>query len=487
VSGEYYLGLDVGTQGTKGIVVAAATQQVVARASASYDLLPGLPEGAAEQHPQTWLEAIATVARALWDSVDAAAVRGLAISGQQHGLVVLDSAGEVLRPAKLWCDTVAFEEAQEISAALGEPIPAGFTAPKVMWLARHEPQVWERTQTVLLPHDFINYRLTGRACMEAGDASGTGFFDVATGRFRAERLARVDPALADRVPELVPAGAWIGALDARGAELLGLAPGTPVATGAGDNMASALGSGATRAGVYTLSLGTSGTLFCRSDVPARDPGGSVAAFCSSDGAYLPLLCVMNLTGVTGEVERAFGLDLDHLTRRARAVAPGCEGVQWLPYLAGERVPDLPQATGTLLGLRAGSLAPEVLFRAALEGTTLNLAWGAERMSALVGAPSELRLVGGAARNELWRSILASALDCPVVALGEPESAALGAAVQALWTARREHDPNLASDAVAQRFVQRAGEPTLPDAELRDCYAELGRSFRANVRALYAVD
>ena len=480
------LGLDVGTQGTKGVVVDAETRAVVARASRNYGLIEGLPPGAAEQDPATWIDAVQGVARELCaaEGVDPGGVSAVGVSGQQHGLVVLDEDDRVVRPAKLWCDTSTAAEARELSEAFGRNVPTGFTASKIRWLAKREPEAWARTRAVLLPHDYVNFRLTGHKTMEAGDASGTGFFDPVERTFHADEVRLTDPALAAKLPALVAAGEPAGALSPEGADLLGLSEGVAVSAGGGDNMMSAVGSGATRPGVVVVSLGTSGTVFTYCAEPVVDPEGLIAPFCGSIGGWLPLLCVMNLTGVTEEVRAAFDADIDALTQEARAVPPGCDGLSWLPYLQGERVPDLPEATGTLLGMRPGHLRRGVLFRAAIEGTSQNLAWGVDRMRALGVAVDEVHLVGGAARNDLWRSILADVLDCPVVPLEEPESAALGAALQALWTVRRAAGEACSADEVARPFVQRASEATAPDAERAALYRALGERFREQARALY---
>jgi sugar (pentulose or hexulose) kinase len=232
------------------------------------------------------------------------------------------------------------------------------------------------------------------------------------------------------------------------------------------------------------SLGTSGTVFTHSQTPILDPEGLIAPFCASVGGWLPLLCVMNLTGVTEEVRASCGRSHAELTEAASRVDAGCDGLLWLPYLAGERVPDLPRATGSLLGMRAGHLRPEVLYRAALEGTSLNLAWGVERMRALGLEVREVNLVGGAARNPLWRSILASCLDAPVQLLVEPESAALGAALQAAWTLRLERGEGAAIHELARPFIVREGEPALPDARWREVYALAGERLQERVRTLY---
>lgn len=478
------LGFDVGTQGTKAIVVAPATGAVVARASAPHRLAEALPPGHVEQEPAWWLDAVVACAHEVARQIDVRRLAGLGVSGQQHGAVLLDADGAVVRPAKLWCDTSTAAEARDLGQRLGRSVPTGFTASKLLWCARHEPERWARVRRVLLPHDYVNWWLTGVATMEAGDASGTGFFAPATRTFDAAAMAAVDGRLPALLPPLLPAGALAGRLTAAAAARLGLPAGLPVSTGGGDNMMSAIGSGATTAGVVVVSLGTSGTIFTRTESPVVDPDGLIAPFCSSDGAYLPLLCVMNLTGVTEEVKALTGLDHASLTAAAAAVRPGADGLLWLPFLVGERVPDLPEATGTLLGVRPGCLRPGHLYRAALEGTSLNLAMGLDRLRGLGLLVDEVRLTGGAARNGLWRQVLADVFAVPVAVLEETESAALGAALQASWALRRAAgETDLRCDEVAAPSI-RLGARTLPQPRLGPAHAALRVRFAAALERLH---
>ncbi len=486
-----HLGLDVGTQSTKGLVVDAETSTVVARAASSYDLLEGLPVGAAEQHPNTWLEAVESVARELWQKLEPepGELRGIGVSGQQHGLVILGEGDRVLRASKLWCDTTTTAEAEELSERWGRSVPAGFSASKVLWLARHEPELWERTQRVCLPHDFLNLRLTGEFTAECGDASGTGWFDATTRTWDSTAVDTLVPEFKRRLAPLIDSGSQAGRLTPAGARILGLDEahaGVSVASGGGDNMMSAIGAGATREGVCVLSLGTSATVSVRSETPVVDPSGAIAAFCDSAGGWLPLLCVMNATGVLSEVAEAFGATLNELTHAARKVEVGARGVEFLPFLAGERVPDLPGATGSIGGLRAGSLRPAVIFRAALEGVSLNLAWGVARMRTLGLAVDRVRLVGGGARNSLWATILADTLNVRVEPCKELESAALGAALQSLWACTRASDREADLTDLAAPFVS-LEQALVPDPDRVRLYEELQESFRASVAQLYGAN
>ncbi len=460
--GDLFLGVDVGTQSTKAVLVDVESGDVVARAARAYDLMEGLPAGHAEQHPSTWTEA-ATAAIGEVSQGLGQRVRGIGVSGQQHGAVLLGDGDQVLRPAKLWCDTSAADEAAALSSELGRSIPAGFTAPKLRWSAEREPELWARVRRVLLPHDFLNLFLTGEFFTEVGDASGTGYLDPVRGAYDAEAVDRTAPGLADLLPPLRPCAAPAGALSATAAAALGLEAGTPVSAGGGDNMMSAIGAGATRPGVSVCSLGTSATVFAFSAEPAVDPGGDIASFrASSAGAggeagHLPLLCVMNCTEPLEDLRALTGRGHDELTELARTAPMGDELL--VPFFMGERVPNLPDATASLTGLRPGSLSPGVLYRAALEGVALNLASGVERMRGMGIEPDEVRLVGGAARNSLWQELLATTFGVPVRVLMETETAAVGAALQVAAAVRQEP-----LDGVAQRFVAYGGPAVAPSAE-----------------------
>jgi len=484
-----FAGFDVGTGGLKGLLIDASTGSIVARASASYGMIPNLPAGAAEQHPQSWIEALGSVSRRLFATpgVDPARLGGLGISGQQHGLVVLDEQGDVVRPAKLWCDTSTADEARELTQRLGRAVPSGFTAPKVLWLARHEAARWKQVRHVLLPHDYVNFRLSGERWCEAGDASGTGWFDARARAIDTAAAAAIDPRLPGLLPRLVDSGAIAGRLSEAGARLLGLAGaqvGTPISSGGGDNMMSAIGAGATRADIAVLSLGTSATVFAYSDELVLDPAGLVAPFCDSTGGWLPLLCLMNAAAALEEVRACFDLPHAQLEREARELPLEPEGALFLPFFAGERVPDLPHARAALLGLGSGSLTRARLYRACMEGIALNLAAGVERLRRLGLACTQLRAVGGGARNALWLELIADACDARITPLEEPESAALGAALQARWCVARERGEALDADGIAHAWARPGAAPIEPDPARRAAMRRLAERFGQALGALY---
>jgi xylulokinase len=443
------LGLDSGTQSTKCIVLDVQTGDILAQASEKYALIDGLPAGHLEQHPADWIRAVeATVEDCLQQVGERRKeIRAIGVSGQQHGLVALDAADQVVRPAKLWCDTStsaecdllasAFGGAAGLIAAAGNAIPPGFTAPKLLWMKRHEPDNFARTTAVLLPHDFLNFFLTGVKRMEFGDASGTGLLDVRTRQWHAGLMEAIDPRVAEMLPPVGSSLEKHGWLRSDLAARWGLSEGVVVSAGGGDNMMGAIGTGNVQAGVVTASLGTSGTLFATADQPVVDARGEVAAFCSSTDQWLPLVCTMNVTVLTEQVRKMFGWDHGQLERAVAGAPAGADGLLFLPYLNGERTPNLPDGRGVLHGMRMDNMTPSHVARAAMEGVTVGLGYGLRRFAGLGVTPTEIRLTGGGSQSAIWRQICADVFGVPVVCLQSAEGAALGAAIQAAAAAESE--------------------------------------------------
>jgi xylulokinase len=459
-----YLGIDCGTQSTKALLW-SPDAGVIATSAVKYGLMQGLPAGHKEQAPATWSDAMHGCMAQLGATQDLGAVRAIGVSGQQHGAVFLDETGTSIRPAKLWCDTSTQAECEAIVAAaggfdayhaeIGNALPTGFTAGKICWLRQHEPSNYRRVASILLPHDWLNFQLTGCKTTDAGDASGTGYFDVRARRWSRRALGWIDPDrdLSDALPELVPAGESAGTLRAALAGAWGMRPDVVVSSGSGDNMMAALGAGAVTPGRVVMSLGTSGTVFACAAQAAVDPTGQIAAFCDASGGWLPLGCTLNVTVATEMVRRAFlhGADYDGFETAVASVAPGCDGLLLLPYLEGERLPDLPNGTGVYLGVRPATATPAHFARAAMEGATLGLNHALTHLLALLdGAPDELVLLGGGARSATWRQIVADITELPVVRPETEEGPALGAAIQAAWTHTRGDLAELCAQAVCFR-------------------------------------
>ena len=443
-----FIGIDSGTQSVKAVVLDLERREVIAEARAPHRMIGGLPVGHMEQHPEEWTAAMDTAILEVAAKIDRARVRGIGVSGQQHGFVPLDENGRVIRPAKLWCDTSTTAECALITKKLGGPKAAirktgnlilpGFTAPKILWLKRHEPANYRRLRHVLLPHDYLNLHLTGNYRMEFGDASGTALMDVRKRVWSREALAAIDRSLGDWLPPLSESHEAAGTLRPDMATRYGLSADVVVSAGGGDNMMGAIGTGNVAPGVISASFGTSGTIYAYANQPVVDPEGEIAAFCSSTGGWLPLLCTMNVTTVTEQIRALFGWDHAALEQAVRSVGPGADGLMLLPYFAGERTPNVPEGTGVLFGLNAQTLQREHTARAAMEGVTLGMNYGLRRLAELGVKAKEIRVTGGGAKSAVWRQMMADIFAVPVVGMVEDEGAALGGALQAAWcVARRE--------------------------------------------------
>jgi xylulokinase len=480
-----FIGIDSGTQSTKALVVDARTGAAVGAAAAAYDLIPGLPTGAKEQHPETWRKAAVKAVKAALKAARANAeeVVGIGVSGQQHGFVPLDKTGHVIRPAKLWCDTTTTAECDEITATMGGPkktikllgnaVLPGFTAPKVLWLKKHEPDHFARLATVLLPHDYLNYWLTGRISMEYGDASGSALMDVRRRRWSEEAVKAIDSELLGKLPTLSPSDEPAGALSLETARELGLRPGLLVSAGGGDNMMGAIGTGNTREGVVTASFGTSGTVYACAEKPIVDPSGEIAAFCDSTNRWLPLLCTMNVTVATEMVRRDFKIEHAAFEKTASKAPVGSDGLLLLPYFEGERTPNIPDGTGVFLGVRPSTFTAAHFARATMEGVTLGMNYGLRRLAELGVKATQVRATGGGAKSKLWRQIMADVFNAEVVTLQVAEGAAFGAALQALWCWERSRGESSGIENVTDRFVKlNLKETTSPNPDAVKVYQDL---------------
>jgi xylulokinase len=471
------LGIDCGTQSTKCIALDVDSGEILATAQEAYGFVPGLPPGAMEQNPSDWTSATNASIRSVLQELGGrkAEVRCMGVSGQQHGLVVLDEKGEVIRPAKLWCDTSTAAQCEKLTQALGGISAAidatgnaflpGYTAPKILWIKDNEPENFKKIHSVLLPHDFLNFWLTGEKSMEFGDASGTALLDVRQRVWSPEVINAIDPDLVNWLPSLGSSRRTVGFV--RGALLAdwGLDGPVVVAAGGGDNMMGAIGTGNVASGVVTASLGTSGTLYAFSESPIVDSKGEVAAFCDSTDHWLPLVCTMNVTLVTELVRNLFGWDHAAFEKEASEVPTGSEGLLLQPYLTGERTPNLPEATGSWSGVTTSNFTPGHLARAAMEGVTLGLGYGLRRFRELGVLPTEIRLTGGGSNSSLWRQIAADVFGVPTVCLQSGEGAALGAALQAFDSWAREQGSDATLQDLTDRLV-RLDETTrtMPDVD-----------------------
>jgi len=467
------VGLDVGTTGVKALRI-SPDGEIVARAEEGYRLSTPQP-GWAEQDPEDWWKA----AEAALAAVGSEGVVGIGLSGQMHGLVALDNTDRVLRPAILWNDQRTGAECAEIEARFGlrelvrltgnRALP-GFTAPKLLWLRRHEPDVYARIARVLLPKDYVRLRLVGEHATDVADASGTLLFDVRQRRWSGEVLEGLEiPA------DWVPAALESTGLSGRTAD------GVPVAAGAGDQAAGALGVGVDRPGPLSVVLGTSGVVFAALPAFAADPDGRVHSFCHAvpDGwhAMGVMLSAAGSLGWLREVV-APGEPADEVVAEAEPWPPGVEGLTFLPYLAGERTPHVdPAARAAFAGL---SLRHDrgALVRAVLEGVAFGLRDSLELLRAIGVEPESARVSGGGARSELWLRIVASVLELPLERTAAEEGAAFGAALLGGVAAGVFAD---VQEAVAATV--RVRDTIEPEPEWIEPYAHAYRRFRSLYPAL----
>jgi xylulokinase len=448
-----FLGIDTGTSGTKAVLI-DETGSLLASYTQEYELSTPHPQWA-EQHPDTdWWEAAQVVIRAVLAKagVSGDQIGGIGLTGQMHGSVFLDKAGKVLRPALLWCDARTGVECAEITEAIGgtqklfetigQPILASFTAPKIVWVRKHEPQVYAQIAQVLLPKDYIRYKLTGEYATEVSDASGTSLLDVRKRDWSPAMLSALDIPRS-WLPRVYESPEVSGTITAEAAALTGLKAGTPVVGGGGDQAAGGVGTGTVETGRVSSALGTSGVVFAHSADPFFDPEMRIQTFCHAvPGAWHLMGCMLSSGGSLrwlrdtffhpeGVVARTTGGDAyDLMTRGAATVPPGSEGLLFLPYLTGERTPyPDPDATGVFFGATLRTTRA-YFARAVLEGVAYSFK-DAFRLLEEIGVPvSEVRASGGGAKSAFWLQILADVIGQPHRLLNVDEGPAFGAALLA---------------------------------------------------------
>ena len=439
---KYFIGIDSSTTATKALLM-EERGQVLGVASSEYPYETPQPLWS-EQEPSLWWRATMESIRQVLvkTGVDANLVKGIGLTGQMHGLVLLDENGEVLRPAILWndqrtgaqCDTIRAKLGREkLIQITGNDALTGFTAPKILWVQEHEPEIWKQVHRILLPKDYVRYKLTGEFASDRAGGAGTILFDLAKRDWSPEVLS-VLGIPADYLPKTYEGTDVTGTLSPEVAEELGLPAGIPVFGGGGDQAAAAVGTGSVRAGVVSLSLGTSGVVFATTDGPFVEPEGRLHAFCHSVPGKWHLMGVMLSAAGSLRWHRdtfAPNTDYETLLKPAGSVPAGSDGLFFLPYLTGERTPHPdPLARGAFVGLTVRHGFPH-LTRAVLEGVSFGLRDSFELMkSAGLEGISQVRVTGGGARSPLWRQILADVFGTEIVTVNAEEGAAYGAALLA---------------------------------------------------------
>lgn len=484
----YAIGVDSGTQGTKVLII-DVEGKVCGRGYYPHRMIEGLQPGESEQDPRTWMEAFEkALAQAIEEAkVEPSKVMAMGVAGQQHGFVPLNKQGQPIRAAKLWNDTSTIEETEIIVEKLGGPkgyiqklgigLAVGYTASKILWLKRREPKNYTQLATVLLPHNYINFCLTGKKHMEYGDASGTGLLDIRKQQWHREAIEAIDPELEAKLPPLSHPAEPVGYLKENTARKFGMDK-VLVASGGGDNMMGAIGTGNVMPGLCTLSLGTSGTVYSYFSEPSIDPEGEIAAYCDSTGGWLPLLCTMNVTNTTEYFKSTFNVSSQDLERMAAKAPAGAEGLIFLPFLDGERVPVLPFASSVFFGLNRKTFNPSNMARSVMEGVIFNLGYGFSRMKFLGLNPAEIRATGGGAKSQLWLKIIADILKIPVITLEEEEAAAYGAAIQAIWNSFTAKGEKVKIEELTGKMIEKGRLRVEPETRNFSLYDKLQERFNS---------
>jgi len=440
-----FLGLDVGTGGSRAVVI-DLVGRVVAAATVEHQPFTSPHPGWAEQDPRDWWRASEAAIRAVLNEVEPQSIKAIGLSGQMHGSVLLDARDESLRPALIWCDQRTADQCRAITEKVGaqslieltcNPALTGFTLPKMLWVREHEPEVWQQTRSVLLPKDYVRLRLSGDKATDVADASGTLLLDVSARKWSTEMLAatEIDEKL---LPAVYESPEVTGTVSDAGKHATGLPKGTPIVAGGGDQAAGAVGMGIVRAGTVSATIGTSGVVFAASDKPSLDPKGRVHTFCHAMPNRWHVMGVTQGAGLSLRWFRdQFGAGHDdgrdpyeQLTEEAGQVPAGADGLLWTPYLMGERTPHLdPNARAALVGLTASHTRAHVV-RALLEGVAFSLRDTLEIFREMKVPVNEIRLGGGGARSKLWRQIQADVYGRDVATVRAEEGAAYGAAILA---------------------------------------------------------
>jgi len=484
-----FIGIDVGTGGTRALVI-DQTGRIIGSATSEHAPFATPRPGWAEQDPADWWRATGEAVRGALAAagIDGGGIASVGFSGQMHGSTLLDAQDRVVRPALLWCDQRTQEDCDKITATIGasrlielalNPALTGFTLPKLLWVRRNEPALWTRVRSVLLPKDYVRFRLTGDRATDVADASGTLLFDVANRRWSNAIADAVDIDLG-LLPRAFESPEVTGAVDAQGAAATGLKAGTPVVAGGGDQAAGAVGMGIVEAGLVSATIGTSGVVFAATTKPALDPKGRVHTFCHAVPGMWHVMGVTQGAGLSLRWLRDMmggGASYDQMTAAAAGVPPGCDGARWTPYLMGERTPHLdPTARAALAGLTASHTRGH-LVRAVLEGVTFSLQ-DSFAIFAEMGVPvSGVRLGGGGAKSALWRQIQADVYGHPAEIVEAEEGAAYGAAILAGVGAKAWPSVDAACKTIVKVAARVPPQPAAV-ATMRQVYADWRRIYPA---------
>ena len=440
----FYIGIDCGTQGTKVIIYDSLKKQIVSTGYARHELL-SMDSGLREQNPLWWIKALDTaMAQALtMFSHDKLLIQAIGVSGQQHGLVILDKDKQVLCNSKLWNDTETADDNESlvnlagglsgVVKKIGTALPVGYTASKLVWLKRCKPGLFSKIAYVINPKDYINFYLTGSICTDVGSASGTGYFNVLRKNWSHEMIELIDSSgiLEMALPNIITNDLCIGCVRPEIALKYGLSEKCKVAIGSGDNMMSAIGTGNVRDGIGTITLGTSGVLSIFTDKIPEEFPSTIQIQNLIPGCWIPTICTMNATSTTTAIQKLFNLDIKNFDKKLQASRPGAAGIVMLPFFNGERMPALPHAKGIISGLTISNIDQNNIIRASAESVAFGLRWGYDLLKKKGINLYQMRIVGGGSNSKPWQQIIADIFHVELVSPENKEAGALGAVILAM--------------------------------------------------------
>ena len=481
----HFLGIEIGHGGTRAIALDLESAVIRAEAWVPHDWIEGLPAGYREQNPAQWIEAVDQAVRQCLAALDGQKdrVAAFGVAGPQRGLVMLDEASRIIRPAKLAGDVSVKKQADEIARAFGGApglIEVAGQAPGVesaaaecLWLKQHEPYHFQRAASLLTAQDFIAYWLTGERLTEAGSASGTGLLDIRTRKWSAELMDFIDPALAGLLPAIGPSDQPRGLLRPALAREWGVSELVQVGAGSASPMLAALAAGCVASGTVAVELGSTGVIVGVGNSPVIDFRGEITPLCNATGSWLGLATTTNAAVAPEVLRRHYGWSAQQFEAMVASVSPGADGLLLLPYFTAESIPRLPDGTGVLHGITPENFTPAHMARAAAEGVALGLGYAMSRLRDLGFDPPEIRLLGPGVASPVTRQLLANVFGTPVVPVSSRQGAAVGAAMQAAVAFFHQSGESLGFEEIASYLVAGDMEARCePNPQVHDLYQEM---------------
>ncbi|MEO8616701.1 MAG: FGGY family carbohydrate kinase [Luteolibacter sp.] len=481
----HFLGIEIGPSGTRAVALDLESAVIRAEAFIPHDWVEGLPAGYCEQNPAQWIDAVDRAVRQCLAALEGQKdrVAAIGVAGPQRGLVLLDEANRIIRPAKLAGDVSVKRQAEEIARAFGGApglIELAGQAPGVesaaaecLWLKQHEPYHFQRASSLLTAQDFIAYWLTGERATEPGSASGTGLLDIRTRKWATELLDFIDPQLASLLPPIGVSDQPRGLLRPALAREWGVSELVQVGAGSASPMLAALAAGCVTNGTVAVELGATGVIVGVGDSPVIDYRGEITPLCNATGSWLGLATTTNAAVAPEVLRRHYGWSAAQFESMVSSVAPGADGLLLLPYFTGESIPRLPDGKGVLHGMTPDNFTPAHMARAAAEGVALGLGYAMSRLRDLGFEPAEIRLLGPGVVSPVTRQMLADVFGAPVVPVSSRQGAAIGAAMQAAVAFFHQSGESLGFEEIASYLVAGDSESRCdPDPQTQEIYQEL---------------